>query len=96
MPEQLIGRIVRVSSNEGDLVLDPFAGSGTTPAVAKKLGRDYLAYELSEDYVERAEARLAEAEIGDSLNGSDSPAVSAPSTRNGRRRKPGLPKTRPG
>ena len=39
MPEQLLGRIIRVSSNPGDVVLDPFAGSGTTLAVAKKLGR---------------------------------------------------------
>ena len=42
MPEQLLGRIIDVSSNPGELVLDPFAGSGTTLVVAKKLGRDYL------------------------------------------------------
>ena len=42
------------SSNPGDLVLDPFAGSGTTLAVAKKLGRGYLGIELSEDYAERS------------------------------------------
>ena len=96
MPEQLLGRIVRVSSDPGDLVLDPFAGSGTTPAVAKKLGRDWLAYELSDDYAERAEARLKSVSAGDPLNGSEAPTVSAPSTRNGRRRPAGLPKTRPG
>ena len=96
MPEQLLGRIIRVSSEPGDLVLDPFAGTGTTPAVAKKLGRDWLGYELSEDYAQRADARLASIATGDPLNGSDAPTVSAPSTRNGRRRKPGLPKTRPG
>ena len=39
MPEQLLGRIIRACSNPGDVVLDPFAGSGTTLAVAKKLGR---------------------------------------------------------
>ena len=87
MPEQLMGRIVRVSSSEGDLVLDPFAGSGTTPAVAKKLGRDYLAFELSADYAARCEARLAAVAAGDPLNGSDTPALSAPSTRNGRKKK---------
>ncbi|NNJ25354.1 DNA-methyltransferase [Alienimonas chondri] len=96
MPEQLLGRIVRVSSNEGDLVLDPFAGTGTTPAVAKKLGRKWLGYELSEDYADRAAARLKAINVGDPLNGSDAPTVSAPSTRNGRKRKAGLPKTRPG
>ena len=42
MPEQLLGRIIRVSSNPGDIVLDPFAGSGTTLAVAKKLGRRWI------------------------------------------------------
>ena len=87
MPEQLLGRVIRASSDPGDLVLDPFAGSGTTPAVAKKLGRRWLAYELSEEYVARSEARLAAAAAGDDLDGSASPALSAPSTRNGRRKK---------
>src|SRR6202007_242557 len=50
MPEQLLGRIIRACSHEGDLVLDPFAGSGTTLAVAKKLGRHFLGFELSEQY----------------------------------------------
>ncbi|NCA12316.1 site-specific DNA-methyltransferase, partial [bacterium] len=48
MPEQLLGRIIRACSHEGDLVLDPFGGSGTTLAVAKKLGRSFLGCELSE------------------------------------------------
>src|SRR5204862_8221084 len=42
MPEQLLGRIIRVSSNPGDVVLDPFSGSGTTLVVAKKLGRQWI------------------------------------------------------
>jgi len=58
MPLALLERIVRVSSDPGDLVLDPFAGSGTTLAAAKKLGRDYYGIELSDNYVERIKDRL--------------------------------------
>lgn len=58
LPESLLERIVAVSSNEGDLVFDPFGGSGTTLAVAKKMGRQWLGCELSEDYRERALARI--------------------------------------
>jgi site-specific DNA-methyltransferase (adenine-specific) len=58
MPEALLERIVRVSSNPGDLVLDPFAGSGTTLAVARRLGRRYLGIELSEQYAEQVRRRL--------------------------------------
>ncbi len=59
MPIALLERIIRVASNPGDLVLDPFAGSGTTLAAAKKLGRDYVGVELSENYAERVRDRLA-------------------------------------
>ncbi len=59
MPQALLERIVRVSSNAGDLVLDPFAGSGTTLAAAKRLARDYLGFELSADYATSIEERLA-------------------------------------
>jgi len=58
MPIVLLERIVRVSSKPGDLVLDPFAGSGTTLAAANKLGRDYLGIELSENYADRIRERL--------------------------------------
>jgi site-specific DNA-methyltransferase (adenine-specific) len=58
MPEALLERIIRVSSMPGDLVLDPFAGSGTTLAAAKRLGRHYLGMELSTDYAERVRQRL--------------------------------------
>ncbi len=80
MPEQLLGRIIRASSNEGDLVLDPFSGSGTTMAVAKKLGRDFLGCELSEDYVKYASDRLKSIKVGDPLDGPADPIASAPST----------------
>jgi site-specific DNA-methyltransferase (adenine-specific) len=64
MPEAVLDRIIRVASNPGDLVLDPFAGSGTTLAVAKKLGRRYLGIELSERYADGARKRLQEIEFG--------------------------------
>jgi len=60
MPESLLKRIVAVSSNPGDCVLDPFCGSGTTAAAAYQLGRNYVAVEISQDYVENAEKRLAQ------------------------------------
>lgn len=87
MPEQLLGRIVRISSNPGDLVLDPFAGSGTTLAVAKKLGRRWLGFELSDEYVRYANERLDSAEEGDELSGPVDPVSSSPTTAAGRRLK---------
>jgi site-specific DNA-methyltransferase (adenine-specific) len=97
MPEQLLGRIIRISSNPGEVVLDPFTGSGTTLVVAKKLGRNYVGFELSPEYAKKATARLKKAEAGDPLEGAPEPTVSAPSTPRGRsegrsksrRRKPG-------
>src|SRR5688572_14546522 len=85
MPEQLLGRIVRVSSNPGDIVLDPFAGSGTTLTVAKKLGRRWVGCELSEEYTRAATERLDAIEEGASLDGPADPIGSAPSTANGRK-----------
>jgi site-specific DNA-methyltransferase (adenine-specific) len=58
MPEAVLDRIIRVATNPGDVVLDPFAGSGTTLAVAKKLGRRYLGVELSEQYADGVRKRL--------------------------------------
>jgi len=58
MPESLLARIIRVSSNEYDLVLDPFSGSGTTAVVAKKLRRDYTGIEMSKSYVKKSEKRI--------------------------------------
>ncbi|MEO0530440.1 MAG: site-specific DNA-methyltransferase [Planctomycetota bacterium] len=87
MPEQLLGRIVRASSNESDVVLDPFAGSGTTLAVAKKLGRRCLGFELSTDYVKYATERIEGAARGDDLHGPADPVRSAPTTSAGRKLK---------
>ncbi len=58
-PEALMHRVIAATTNPGDLVLDPFCGSGTTAAVAKRLGRDYITIDREEVYVELAEKRLA-------------------------------------
>jgi modification methylase len=57
-PEELLARIILSSSNPGDLVLDPFFGSGTTGAVAKRLGRHYLGIERDPAYVDVAKTRI--------------------------------------
>ncbi|MCS6850958.1 MAG: site-specific DNA-methyltransferase [Gemmataceae bacterium] len=80
MPEQLLGRIIRACSDPGDVVLDPFAGSGTTLAVAKKLGRRYLGFELSPNYAARVRERLAQCREGQPLEGAEEPTRSAPPT----------------
>ncbi len=80
MPEQLLGRIIRLCSHAGEVVLDPFAGSGTTLVVAKKLGRRWLGFELSKNYAQKIEARLAAAHEGQLLEGAEEPRVSAPPT----------------
>lgn len=59
LPEELVRRIVGVSSNPGDTVLDPFAGSGTIPAVAADMGRKAVGIELNPEYAAIAETRLA-------------------------------------
>jgi len=84
MPEQLLGRIILACSNAGETVLDPFAGSGTTLAVAKKLGRRYLGFELSKEYAARAQERVNQIREGDPLVGAPNPLTSAPSTENGK------------
>lgn len=60
LPEALLTRIILASSNRGDLVLDPFMGSGTTAAVAKKLGRDFVGIDLSPEYVKHSTDRVAQ------------------------------------
>jgi DNA modification methylase len=92
MPEQLLGRIIRVSSSEGETVLDPFSGSATTVAVAKKLGRRYIAFDISDDYVTFGQQRLAGISPGDALDGAPEPLVSAPATANGKQRGKARPR----
>lgn len=80
MPEQLLARIIRACSNEDDIIVDPFSGSATTVAVARKLGRRWFAFELSEQYVRLGTQRLEKIAIGDKLDGAPEPLVSAPAT----------------
>lgn len=62
MPEEIPYRCIRLFTFEGDVVLDPFAGSGTTLKVAKMLGRNYIGYEVMKSYRPCIERKLAEAE----------------------------------
>jgi modification methylase len=61
-PEALLARILMASSKPGDIVLDPFFGSGTTGAVAKRLGRNFVGIEREQDYIDAAQARIAAVE----------------------------------
>ena len=58
-PEALLHRILLATTNPGDTVLDPFFGTGTTGAVAKKLGRNWIGIERDTDYAKAAEERIA-------------------------------------
>ncbi|MDA0787211.1 MAG: site-specific DNA-methyltransferase [Proteobacteria bacterium] len=58
-PEALLHRVVLASTRVGDVILDPFFGSGTTGAVAKQLGRDFIGIERDPDYIAVAEKRIA-------------------------------------
>ena len=68
-PEKLIAKLILASSNEGDVVFDPFAGSGTTAVTAKKLKRDYVVIEQNEVYGAWAQKRLEMAEEDTSIQG---------------------------
>jgi site-specific DNA-methyltransferase (adenine-specific) len=87
MPEQLLGRIILLCSRENEVVLDPFSGSATTLVVAKKLGRQFVGFELSDDYMRRGTSRLLDLRRGDSLEGAPEPLVSAPTTPGNSKRK---------
>jgi len=59
-PEELVMRALKLFSYEGDVILDPFNGTGTTSVVAKRLNRDYLGIDISQKYCDIAEGRLKE------------------------------------
>lgn len=65
-PEALLGRIIKASSNEGDTILDPFAGTFTTCAVAKRLNRKSIGIDIEEEYVKIGLRRL---QIASQFNG---------------------------
>ena len=68
-PEKLLAKIILASSNKGDVVFDPFIGSGTTAVVAKKLGRKYVGVEVDEYYCCLVEKRLELAEKDKRIQG---------------------------
>lgn len=70
-PEKLLAKIILASSKEGDLVFDPFLGSGTCSVVAKKLRRDYVGIEIEEPYCILAEKRLELARKESQIQGFD-------------------------
>jgi site-specific DNA-methyltransferase (adenine-specific)/modification methylase len=57
-PEEMLKRIILASSNNGDIVLDPFSGSGTTAYIAKKYGRQWIGIEKDKNYIKISTARL--------------------------------------
>ncbi|KQW31373.1 modification methylase [Rhizobium sp. Root274] len=61
-PEALLARVIMASTKPGDIVLDPFFGSGTTGAVAKRLGRHFVGIEREQEYIDAASARIAAVE----------------------------------
>ncbi|MEM8689149.1 MAG: DNA methyltransferase [Pseudomonadota bacterium] len=63
-PEALLHRIILASSNPGDIVLDPFFGTGTTGAVAKRLGRNWIGIEREQAYIDVAAERILNVEEG--------------------------------
>ncbi len=82
-PEALLERVIRASSNPGDVILDPFFGTGTTGAVAKKYGRHWIGIEADASYISLAQQRIDAVQAG---SGSD--AVVESQARSKRRRIP--------
>jgi len=60
IPEEIARRIIKSTTDKGDLIVDPFCGSGTVLKVAKELGRNYIGIEISQEYVDIANKRLAQ------------------------------------
>lgn len=67
LPIHLLERIILMSTDEDDLVLDPFNGTGTTAIAAKRLGRKYIGFELDNDYVQITKNKLKQEEANSKL-----------------------------
>ena len=68
-PEKLIAKLILASSKPGDVIFDPFAGSGTTCVVAKKLGRRFIGVEIDEEYCTWGIKRLNLADTNKEIQG---------------------------
>ena len=68
-PEKLLAKLILASSNPGDVVFDPFLGSGSTSVTAKKLNRHFFGIEQNEQYAVWAEKRLSMAETDKTIQG---------------------------
>ena len=68
-PEKLFAKLILASSNPGDLIFDPFLGSGTAAVTAKKLGRRFLGIEREEEYCALAQYRLEQAQTDPRIQG---------------------------
>ncbi|MBR4075847.1 MAG: site-specific DNA-methyltransferase, partial [Lentisphaeria bacterium] len=68
-PEKLLAKLILAGTDPGDLVFDPFLGSGTTAVTAKKLGRHYCGIEMNQEYCLWAAARLERAEQDQTIQG---------------------------
>lgn len=88
LPEQLLGRIIKSCSNVGDVVLDPFAGTGSSLVTAKKLNREWVGIELSPEYATHATARIQATDVGDALDGAPEPITGSQRTATRPKRTP--------
>ncbi len=78
-PENLLAKIILSASNPGDVILDPFFGTGTTGAVAKRLNRNFIGCERDEGYIAHAKARIAKIEpLGQELLSQPTPKREEP------------------
>ena len=68
-PEKLLAKIILASSREGDIIFDPFLGSGTTAVVAKKLSRNFVGIEIDKKYASIALKRLNNADSDTNIQG---------------------------